>query len=100
LAPGISAQGAGVDFFEALCRVREQLELSGRRLLCYGASLDVFPSGMTRDMDAGLLAYRLKVGVKSGPEDLVDLLGSGPDIQPATVKEQETYCRSLLAQRV
>ena len=50
------------DFFEAFCQIRTQLEPERLIPFCYGASLNVFPSGMARDMGAGLSAYRLTVG--------------------------------------
>ena len=38
------------DYFETMCRLREQLEPFSLRPYCYGASKNVFPSGMGRDM--------------------------------------------------
>jgi hypothetical protein len=38
------------DYFEALAKIREELERKGLRPVCYGASRNVFPSGMSRDM--------------------------------------------------
>ena len=92
-------EGAGPDFFEALCRLREQLEPSRRVLVCYGASRNVWPSGMCRDMGTGLRAYRLTSGTQTSAEDLVDILATGPDVQPATVAEQRAFCLRLLDPR-
>src|SRR4028119_964960 len=50
------------DYFEALCSIRKQLEAEGLRPLCYGASRQCFPSGMARDMGAGLKVYKLQLG--------------------------------------
>jgi hypothetical protein len=79
------------DYFEALCRVREVLEQDGARLLCYGASRDVYPSGMARDMGSGLRAYRTSMGHRASGSDLMDIFATGPDVQPATVEEQRRY---------
>jgi hypothetical protein len=50
------------DFFEALVSVRRQLQPHALIPYCYGASLNVFPSGMARDMRQGLKAYKLTLG--------------------------------------
>ena len=51
---GVEFRGVGDDYFDAFCRIREQL--AERRLIpiCYGASRNVYPSGMCRDMGRGL----------------------------------------------
>lgn len=79
------------DYFEALCKVRAQLELEQLVPFCYGASLNVFPSGMCRDMSAGLKAYRLTRGKKPGLSDLVGIFDEGADVIPASVTEQREY---------
>src|SRR5262245_51300149 len=48
--------GEGTDFFDALSRVREALAAHGLMALCYGASRNVYPSNMARDMGDGLKA--------------------------------------------
>jgi hypothetical protein len=67
------------DAFEALCRVREQLDPQGWRLGVAGAQIDVWPSGMARDQGGGLRAYRMSGGPAS---DLVDTF---EPVDPATV---------------
>jgi len=84
------------DYFEALCMIRRQLEPFGIRPACYGASLNVFPSGMARDMGGGLHAYRLTLGQAGRIEDLVSIFETGEDIQPATVEEQSAFHDSWL----
>jgi hypothetical protein len=44
---------SGTDVFKALQDLRLVLEAQGVRLLCAGARLDVWPSGMSRDMGGG-----------------------------------------------
>ena len=58
---GKSLRAEAFDFFEAFCRIRLELEQEHLLPLCYGASLDVYPSGMSRSMGAGLKAYRMKL---------------------------------------
>jgi len=57
---GKTLEAEAPDFFEALCLIRRRLESEGLIPFCYGASLNVYPSGMARDMGAGLKAYRMK----------------------------------------
>lgn len=56
----------GRDFFEALQRSRLGLEATRHRLLCWGASRNVWPSGMGRDMGRGLMAYESELGISGG----------------------------------
>ncbi|SFU83117.1 hypothetical protein SAMN05216350_1064 [Polaromonas sp. YR568] len=79
------------DFFEALCAIRLQLEAEGLLLFCYGASLNVYPSGMARSMAGGKVAYKMQAGKHVTTADLVDIFSEGPDVIPATVKQQREY---------
>jgi hypothetical protein len=38
------------DYFDAFCKIRLQLEAYNLIPFCYGASLNVYPSGMSREM--------------------------------------------------
>lgn len=88
---GEELQAEEGDFFESLCRIREQLESLGWRPVCYGAARDVYPSGMCRDMGAGLQAYRLIPGKPAEAEGLVEIFATGPAIEPVTVAEQRAF---------
>jgi hypothetical protein len=94
---GKTIEAEAGDFFEALCLIRRQLEHEGLIPFCYGASLNVFPSGMARDMGAGLKAYRLKKGVHARGADLVEIFDNGPDVIPASVDAQEAFWLEWLA---
>ena len=48
------------DYFDAFCAIRRELEVQGILPLCYGASRNVYPSGMCRDMGRGLTGYKMK----------------------------------------
>ena len=84
-------EASATDYFEALCRVRQELEDIGILLFCYGASLNVYPSGMCRDMSAGMKAYRLTKGCKPTRESLVGIFDSGHDVIPASVAAQKQH---------
>jgi hypothetical protein len=84
------------DYFEAFSCIREKLEAEGLRPFCYGASQNVYPSGMSRDMGGGLRAYKLTLGQPGRIADLVDIFSTGPDAMPVPVAEQrEFYSRWL-----
>ena len=96
--PEIGAQTAEAsDVFECLCRVRTQLDREGIRLCCNGARLNVWPSGMARDMGGGLKAYVLQVGRRASIDDLVDIFDSAPIEDIATVAEQRRFTEKWLA---
>jgi hypothetical protein len=79
------------DFFEALCKVRSALEAEGLLLFCYGASLNVYPSGMARSMASGKVAYKMQAGKHATKADLVSIYAEGSDVIPATVAQQREY---------
>ena len=79
------------DYFGAFERVRSVLEKENLIPFCYGSSLNVYPSGMCRDMGAGLRAYKLEKGKKPVMSDLVDIFDAGHDVIPATVTKQKEF---------
>jgi hypothetical protein len=84
------------DFFEALVSIRRRLQAHGLMPYCYGASLNVFPSGMFRDMGSGLQAYKLTLGKQARMADLVGIFDEGIDVVPADVDAQEQFFRDWL----
>ena len=94
---GKSIEAEASDFFDALCRIREQLAGEGLIPFCYGASLNVYPSGMSRDMGGGLKAYKLQMGRLAAQADLVEIFAEGPDVIPATVELQEQHFEDWIA---
>jgi hypothetical protein len=76
------------DFFQALCEVRVQLEAEGLLLFCYGGSLNVYPSAMSRQMAAGRAAYRMTLGKPALAADLVQIFAQAADVIPASVANQ------------
>jgi hypothetical protein len=79
------------DFFEAMCAIRKVLENEGALLRCYGASKNVYPSGMSRSMGTGEKAYKMTMGSPARLADLVSIFDTGPDVAPATLAEQEAF---------
>jgi hypothetical protein len=88
---GKSVRAKANDFFAALCLIRRKLEGEGLIPFCYGASLNVYPSGMARDMALGKKAYRIKPGRHATSADLVDIFDAGPDVIPSTVEMQRKF---------
>jgi hypothetical protein len=85
------------DFFEAFCEIRLQLEPEALIPFCYGASLNVYPSGMSRDMSKGLMAYRLVSGSQATRESLVRIFEHGHDVIPSSVANQKAFFAEWLA---
>jgi hypothetical protein len=85
------------DYFEALSNVRLELEEEGLIPFCYGASLDVFPSRMAREMGRGKAAYKMEMGKPAGRDSLVRIFAHGPDVIPSPVARQKEYLNDWLA---
>jgi len=79
------------DYFEAMRTIRKQLALDGIVPVCYGASRNCFPSGMSREMGQAILVYRMTMGIQAKTEDLVSIFNSGTDVDPVTVEEQSAF---------
>ncbi|MEM9118844.1 MAG: formylglycine-generating enzyme family protein [Cyanobacteria bacterium P01_F01_bin.56] len=88
---GQSWQGSGYDALASLIDVRQHFEPDGYRLLCYGASLNSSPSGMSRDSD---MVHQLGWGEppkRAQPKSTHDIFATGPDVIPATYQEQQAF---------
>jgi hypothetical protein len=85
------------NYFAALCALRETLEAQGLIPVCWGASRNVYPSGMALDMGQGLSAYRTVIGEPARITDLVEIFATDPEVQPATVREQREFHERWLA---
>jgi hypothetical protein len=79
--------GAG-DMFEALVRIREQLEPQGWFVAVQGSRLDTFASGMQRDMAGGLSVYVMRMGEPARSEDVVETFAEADPGLLATVDAQ------------
>jgi hypothetical protein len=79
----------GVDLFECLISVRADLESQSLLLCCQGARKNVSPSGMTRQMSNGRLAYLLPVGRPVSDEDLVDVFAPADCSEVVSVADQK-----------
>ncbi len=82
------------DCFEALILLRLELEPLGLIPLCWGASLHVYPSELSRIMGVGDIAYRLTLGQFARSADQVNIFDDGPGLVVATVAEQEEFTRA------
>ena len=83
------------DYFEAFTDIRRRLAKKNIFPLCYGASRDIWPSGMARDMGQGLRGYKLKMGIPGG--EMFEIFATGPDINPVTPEEQKEYANRWFA---
>lgn len=88
---GKALQAESTDYFAALQEVRTLMEADGLIPFCYGASLNVYPSGMSRDMAQGMVAYRTTLGKSTTREDLVRIFDEGADVIPSYVAQQHEF---------
>ncbi|WP_158791014.1 hypothetical protein [Streptomyces sp. NRRL WC-3549] len=84
-----------VDLLECLKSARRDLEVMGLLLCCQGARPNVFPSGMTRQMAEGRLAYSLEAGKELSDNDLVDIFAPADCSEVATLEDQVAAMREL-----
>ncbi len=81
----------GPDMFEALLRLRRQLEPYGYAVAVQGARRDVWPSGMARDMGGGMKAHVMRPGQDATLSGLVQTLDDAPVDLLGTIAEQEKH---------
>lgn len=76
------------DYFEALTKIRTQLEPEGWRIAVQGARRTTFPSGMQRDQGGARQVYVLELGRPAGRADQVRTFDDADPADLATVAEQ------------
>ncbi|RKE17927.1 hypothetical protein [Streptomyces sp. TLI_171] len=81
--------------FDALSRLRPQIEPLGFQLLCNGARIDAYPSGMSRDMGGGRTLYVLTPG--RTPRQRVAVFDRAAPSSVGTVAAQPAFYESWLA---
>ena len=80
----------GVDFFECFGMLRA--DYPNIKFLCKGAKLNVYPSTMSSQMSAGLVAYEVKMGQRTGTENIVRIFDyEDTDITNDINKQREFY---------
>lgn len=81
----------GHNLFAALVLLRSYLEKQDIYLLCSGARIDVYPSGMLASMSNGRLAYISKI-VKHGEQlDEVDIFSLADLSEIGSVADQKAF---------
>ena len=83
--------------FEALVRLRRQLEPDGLTIAVQGSRRDTYLSGMARDMGGGMQVYIMRPGLPGRREDLVKTLDDASPDQIATVDEQRAFAEAWRA---
>ena len=89
---GIDEAATGTDYFASFAVIRGKLARRDLFPVCYGASRNVWPSAMARDMGQGLAAYKLIMGRPA--EERVHIFDSGPDVDPVGPEEQRAFSRA------
>lgn len=88
----------GPDMFEAMVRLRRQLEPDGIAVAVNGARGDTYPSGMARDMGGGMKVYVMRSGRSARREDLIETLDDAPPDQLGTVDDQRAFAEAWRAE--
>ena len=86
----------GDDLFDCLVNLRGELEKDGAKILCNGARIDAYPSGMARDMARGRKVYLLRMGERARLEDLVNTFDEAPIDKLGSVADQREYYLSWI----
>ncbi len=85
-----------VDLFECLIDLRRELAKYSYRPLCNGARIDVYPSGICRDMGSGGIAYVLKQGQPAELDNIVHIFDYAEPELIASIEEQLNFYESWL----
>jgi hypothetical protein len=82
--------------FDALCELRSSfIEPPGWRILCNGARVDAWPSGMSMDFSGGMLLTVLTRGRVRSTADLAFIFDPAPATAVGTVEQQQRYVSVL-----
>ena len=83
------------DFFDALRQIRLELETQNVMILCNGARIDAYPSGVSRQMSLGRIAYLNQMGQPA--QQKVAIFDKTEANWVASVAEQDKYYHAWLA---
>jgi len=89
--PWKRVRASDYNYFDALCRAREQLSALGFKPRCYGACRNLVVTGMWADMASGEVGYLTELGRPVTRRDMVNIFDSGPDMDLVSVDEQAAY---------
>lgn len=82
--------------FDALCELRRSfIEPTGWQILCNGARVDAWPSGMSMDFSGGMLLTVLTRGQVRSTADLAFIFDPAPATAVGTVEQQQRYVSVL-----
>ena len=93
---GVELESVESDYFEAFCRIREELAKRNLLPVCYGASRRIIISGMGRDMGAGLMVYKVLPDNSISIKHLVNIFDTGDDVEPVSVEAQSQFQQAWL----
>lgn len=81
----------GADLFECMKSVRRHLEGMSMLLLCNGARIDAYPSGMSRQMGRARRVCIVELGKPGTQEGVVDIFGTAPLDKVGSVDAQREF---------
>ncbi len=79
------------DFFNALIKIRTELEIDNLQIRCNGAAENVYPSPMMLSMGAGRKAYYLVLGEQAKKANIVDIFECNNDCKFVTIQKQREF---------
>jgi hypothetical protein len=88
---GRAWEATGGDAFDALMKLRLEVEPDGIQLCCNGARRNAWSSGMQRDVGEGFMAYLLRLGEHGVKPPSVLNLEPAPVEEVTTVAEQVAF---------
>ncbi|WP_208615661.1 hypothetical protein [Gottfriedia luciferensis] len=86
----------GDNFFEALEKLRQDLEEENIQIICNGSALNVYPYPMALSMGSGRLAYKLSFGKQALLKDLVDIFDCDNTLNFVSILEQRNFYNDWL----
>lgn len=95
---GRTWEATGGDAFDALMKLRLEVEPNGVQLCCNGARRNAWSSGMQRDMDEGSTTYLLRLGEHGARPRSVRTLDPAPGNDVTTVAEQVAFHEEWLGE--
>jgi hypothetical protein len=84
------------DMFEALVKIREQLELHGWFVAVQGARVDTFPTMLQREATGGMNVHVIHMGTPARSRDVVETLAEADPSKLATVAAQRAFADEWL----